>query len=134
MQDKVVQSIILISLMQEIKIQEQYLAHMNGCHFDYFTNIFWVKRTFTQGILINLLAFTYDGDPVYFCDCAILKRSLLATIQKGCVFTQKMYRFFDQLIRFNQSVVVLERSRTRFKKFQTDQRVFFAIFEILTFG
>jgi len=33
-----------------------------------------------------------------------------------------------------QSVVVLERSRTRFKKFQTDQRVFFAIFEILTFG
>jgi len=33
-----------------------------------------------------------------------------------------------------QSVVVLERSRTRFKIFQTDQRVFFAILEILTFG
>ena len=65
------------------------------------------------------------------------QRSLLATMQKGCVFTQKMFRFFDQLIRFNQSVqsvVVLERSRTRFKKFQTDQRVFFAILEILTIG
>ena len=64
----------------------------------------------------------------------ILKRSQLATMQKGCVFAQNLFRFFDQLIRFNQSVVVLERSRTRFKKFQTDQRVFFAILEILTFG